>query len=192
MKLVINIDDQTAREAQTVYDTLGLDMETAVRMFLKRTVLEQRLPLETNVPVISPSAFPNASSAPVEEKKRTNNAITRAMAEDIWRRFDRYLNEGGDINAIAADAHTATGMNQGSAFIYLTILNNFVNGKHNTRNMKLADLKYYVERIQEELDRQSYLNTIESLKASIPYWDKEVFGMFASKVQTFIDELEKD
>lgn len=192
MELVINIDDQTAADAQAVYDTLGLDIETAVRMFLKRTALEQRLPLETSVPVYSPSAFRNYQAAPQEEKKRTNNVITRAMAEDIWRRFSHYLDEGGDINSIAADAHSTTGMNQGSAFIYLTILNNFVNGQHNTRNMKMADLKYYVERICEELDEQSYLNTIKSLKASIPYWDKEAFGMFASKVQAFVDELEKE
>lgn len=183
MELMINIDDQTAIEAQSIYDTLGIDIETAVKMFLKRTVLEQRLPLDTSVP---------ASDAKASEMKakRTNNVITKAMAQDIWRRFERYANEGGDVNAIAADAHATTSMNQGSAFIYLTILDNLINGKPNKRNMKMADLKYYVGQIKKDLDEQSYLNSIQSLKLSIPYWDKEVFGQFAAKVEAFVDELE--
>ena len=184
MEIVVTVDDGTAAEANAVFEALGLDMETAVRMFLKRVVIERGLPFSTNVTgAVLEQAEPVIG-------KRTNNVITRPMVEDVWRRFVRYLNEDGDINATAADVHLATGMNQGSAFIYLTILDNFVNGKHNTRNMKMADLRYYVERIREELDERSYLNTIESLKASIPYWDKDAFGMFASKVRAFVDELE--
>lgn len=187
MDIVINVDDGTAAEAEAVFEALGLDMETAVRMFLKRAVVEQGLPLSTSVA----TAAPEQSAAATTAVKRTNNVITRPMVEDIWGRFVRYLDEDGDINATAADAHQTTGMNQGSAFIYLTILDNLVNGKHNTRNMKMADLRYCVGRIREELDEQSYLNAIKSLKASIPYWDKDAFGMFASKVQAFVDELEQ-
>ena len=57
--------------------------------------------------------------------------------------------------------------------------------------MKMADLKYYMCQIENELDEQSYRNAIQSLRLSIPYWDKEEFGMFASKVQAFVDELER-
>lgn len=187
MRLTILVDDKTAMEANAIYDALGLDMETAVKMFLKRTVLEQRLPLDTSVP----NTVGNPSSSDAQTvSKRTNGAITKAMAEDIWRRFYRYANEGGDINSIAADAHATTGMNRGSAFIYLTILDNLINGKYNTRNMKMADLEYYVNRIKDELDRRSYLNAIESLKQSIPYWDKEAFGQFADKVRAFVATLD--
>lgn len=55
--------------------------------------------------------------------------------------------------------------------------------------MKMSDLKYYMHQIENELDEQSYRNAIQSLRLSIPYWDKEEFGMFASKVQAFVDEL---
>lgn len=182
MELRIEVDDELANSAQLIYDALGIDTETAVRMFLKRTVLEQRLPLSTSVAAIG---APEASIS----SKRTKNVITRAMVEDIWRRFKRYLDEGGSTNSIASDAHEATGMNQGSAFIYLTILDNLVNGKHNTRNMKMADLEFYVDRIREELDEESYVNAIESLSLSIPYWDKEEFGQFASKVNAFLEGL---
>lgn len=187
MKLTVEVDESLLHDAQSIYDTIGIDTDTAIRMFLKRTVLEQRLPLSTGVPIVDErDSGPSANVTP----KRTKNAITQPMVEDIWRRFLRYLDEGDNINALAAGAHTTTGMNQGSAFIYLTILDNLVNGKHNTRNMKMADLKYYMCQIENELDEQSYRNAIQSLRLSIPYWDKEEFGMFASKVQAFVDELE--
>lgn len=183
MKLQIEVDDELANSAQLIYDALGIDAETAVRMFLKRTVLEQRLPISTSVATIGTSEAPTSS-------KRTKNVITRAMVEDIWRRFKTYLNEGGSANSIASDAHEATGINQGSAFIYLTILDNLVNGKHNTRNMKMADLEFYMDKIKKELDKQSYVNAISSLKLSIPYWNKEEFGQFAAKVQSYLDSIE--
>lgn len=183
MELRIEIDDELANSAQLIFDALGIDTETAVRMFLKRTVLEQRLPLSTSVATIGASEAPTSS-------KRTKNVITRAMVEDIWKRFKRYLDEGGSANSIAFDAHEATGMNQGSAFIYLTILDNLVNGKHNTRNMKMADLEFYMDEIKKELDDQSYNNAISSLRLSIPYWDKEEFGQFAAKVQRYLDSID--
>lgn len=187
MELRIEVDDELANSAQLIYDTLGIDTETAVRMFLKRTVLEQRLPLNTSVSGVE--RF-EAVEAPDVRPKRSKNVITKAMAEDIWRRFVRYANEGGSTNSIAAEAHETTGMNQGSAFIYLTILDNLINGKHNTRNMKMADLEFYMDMIKGELDEQSYRNAVASLRLSIPYWDKEEFGQFASKVQTYLDSID--
>ncbi|MFR2586404.1 MAG: hypothetical protein ACLS9I_00515 [Adlercreutzia equolifaciens] len=111
--------------------------------------------------------------------------ITKARAEDIWRRFSCYLEEGGSINSFAQDAHEATGMNQGSAFIYLTILDNLINGKHNTGNMKMSDLEFYMDQIKNQLDDRSYSNAVSSLRSSIPYWDKEEFGQFAANDERF-------
>ena len=149
--------------------------------------MEQRLPLSTSVPSAD-------SVERMTEKtgitKRTKNVITRLMVEDIWRRFSGYLEKGGSINSIAQDAHEATGMNQGSAFIYLTILDNLINGKHNTRNMKMSDLEYLMDQIQGQLDERSYINAISSLRKSLPYWDKEEFGQFAAKVQRYLDSIE--
>lgn len=189
MKLTVEVDENLLHDAQAVYETIGIDTETAIRMFLKRTVLEQRLPLNTGVPTTENGA---STPSPNVMPKRTKNAITQLMVEDIWRRFRRYLDEGESINSLAADAHTTTGMNQGSAFIYLTILDNLVNGKHNTRNMKMADLEYYMGQIKDELDEQDYRNAIQSLRLSIPYWDKEEFGQFAAKVGVFLDTLDPD
>lgn len=185
MRLTIEVDDALGRNASAIYEALGLDTETAIKMFLKRTVLEQRLPLATNVPVATQEA-----AVPAELKK-SSGSITRDMVEEVWRRFVYYLDRGGNISSVAADVHNTTGMNQGSAFIYLTILSNLINGQYNTQNMKFADLEYFVTQIRDYLDKESYLNTLESLKASIPYWEKDTFGQFASKVRSYVASLEK-
>lgn len=75
MELRIEVDDELANSAQLIYDTLGINTETAVRMFLKRTVLEQRLSLNTSVSGVE--RF-EAVEAPDARPKRSKNVSSRA------------------------------------------------------------------------------------------------------------------
>lgn len=59
-----------------VYNELGIDVETVVRMFLKCAVLEQRLSLGAIV-----SASECVESASDAKPRRSKGAITKAMAE---------------------------------------------------------------------------------------------------------------
>lgn len=40
----VRVDDELRQEATEIFEELGIDMSTAVRMFLKRTVKEKGLP----------------------------------------------------------------------------------------------------------------------------------------------------
>ena len=40
----VRVDDELRQEATKIFEDLGIDMSTAVRMFLKRTVKERGLP----------------------------------------------------------------------------------------------------------------------------------------------------
>lgn len=40
----VRVDDNLRQEATEIFEDLGIDMSTAVRMFLKRTVKERGLP----------------------------------------------------------------------------------------------------------------------------------------------------
>ncbi len=46
----LRIDDQLRRDASFTLDAIGLSMPDAIRLFLKRVVLEQALPLRLEVP----------------------------------------------------------------------------------------------------------------------------------------------
>lgn len=190
MKVTVNVDKEIYTEAQSIYESIGIDFEIAVRMLLKRTIVDRCLPLATSA-APTPAERPSDQGASVTCKTtRRNIQITRKMVEEVWRRFVEYRKYGGDVNEIAAEIQEDTGMNSGSAFIYLTILGNLISGRHNTRNMKMADLEFYVEKIKNELGKDCYENTKSSLRASLPYWNKEAFGLFAMKVQNFLDSLD--
>lgn len=40
----VRVDDELRQEATEIFEELGIDMSTAIRMFLKRTVKERGLP----------------------------------------------------------------------------------------------------------------------------------------------------
>ena len=194
------VDAEVAASAEAVFAALGLDTESALTIFLRRTALERRFPLDMNAPApgapIKQSAdekIPFEDTIAVQpstgtQPQRTNKAITQDMVEDLWERFSEFCQNGGDIRAISDDIATRTGMNPGSAFIYLVILNNLVHARHNTRNMKMRDLEFYMEKIRDDISEEAFRNALISLEQSVPYWDKPQFGSFAANVKDYIEQ----
>lgn len=46
----VRIDDELKQQATAVYDALGIDLSTAVRMFLKRSVMVNGVPFSMTLP----------------------------------------------------------------------------------------------------------------------------------------------
>lgn len=46
----IRVDDQLKREVTDIYEQLGLDLPTAIRMFLKKSVATRGIPFDTKLP----------------------------------------------------------------------------------------------------------------------------------------------
>ncbi len=60
--MTIRVDEGLKHDAQVLFDDLGLDMTTAVTIFLKQCVLHWKIPFEINYPT------PNAETlAAIEE-----------------------------------------------------------------------------------------------------------------------------
>jgi len=190
-KLEINIEDVTLHEAEKILHSLGLNMEMAVNIFLRRVAIEKGLPMTMAAPVSS-QAEPDASEDSNEvidydsiQVTRSNNKITPVMVEEVWRSFLRHLEGSGEINRMSTEVSTKTGMNRGSAFIYLNILANLAKGEPNTRTMKMKDLEYYMEKIKKELGEKKYQDALKSLKLSVPYWQDKLSGSFGDKVEAY-------
>ena len=47
--LQVRDDDDLKNQASAIYSELGIDLSTAIRMFLKRTVLEKGIPFDTKL-----------------------------------------------------------------------------------------------------------------------------------------------
>lgn len=45
----VRVDDDLKNQATAIYNELGIDLSTAIRMFLKRTVLEKGIPFDTKL-----------------------------------------------------------------------------------------------------------------------------------------------
>ena len=48
--LQLRIDDTLRKEASDIYSQLGLDLPTAIRMFLKKIIMERGIPFDTKLP----------------------------------------------------------------------------------------------------------------------------------------------
>ena len=47
--LQVRVDDDLKNQASVIFSELGIDLSTAIRMFLKRTVLEKGIPFDTKL-----------------------------------------------------------------------------------------------------------------------------------------------
>ncbi len=55
--LQIRVDEELKNKANAIYNELGIDLSTAVRMFLKKSVLEGGIPFDTKVDQLTLNAI---------------------------------------------------------------------------------------------------------------------------------------
>ena len=78
--LQVRIDDTLKNQASQVFENLGIDISTAVRMFLKKSVIEGGIPFDTKIDQLTLSAILAA------DKMRTtseNNGNSEMSLEEI-------------------------------------------------------------------------------------------------------------
>ena len=82
----INIDDTTKKEAQELFKDLGMNLTTAINIFLKQAIKEQKIPFEIRNP--RPKQERVAAIKEAEEMERTGNmgkgySSAKEMIKDI-------------------------------------------------------------------------------------------------------------
>ena len=50
-QIAVRVDDELKKEATEIFNELGLDMSTAVKLFLKQSVLTRSIPFEVKLDV---------------------------------------------------------------------------------------------------------------------------------------------
>lgn len=53
----VRVDEELKNQANAIYNELGIDLSTAVRMFLKKSVLEGGIPFDTKVDQLTLNAI---------------------------------------------------------------------------------------------------------------------------------------
>ena len=74
--LQVRVDEQTRSAAGSIFEKLGIDMPTAVRMFLARTILENGIPFSMKL-------RPTAPDDVLEAMKQASQSAADAGVADI-------------------------------------------------------------------------------------------------------------
>ncbi len=53
----VRVDEELKNQANAIYNELGIDLSTAVRMFLKKSVLEGGIPFDTKIDQLTLNAI---------------------------------------------------------------------------------------------------------------------------------------
>ena len=65
--LQTRVDTETQLEAESLFDSLGLDITTAIRLFLRQSINQQRIPFDIVPPKYN---FSEETLAAIEEARR--------------------------------------------------------------------------------------------------------------------------
>lgn len=206
-EIALSFNSELLDNAETILEDIGLDVQSAVNMFLRRIVKEGGIGFLLQP--TEPLSLAKGKKSVEEENKqmedeleertksvgkyksglgKTKSKITEEMRDYIWRVFlqnkkSNYTRYG----ELAQEVAESTGMNANSAYIYFCILSCLIKGKFNSRDMKFIDLEFYMERISQECTTQELANAIKSLEQSVLYWE-DMPGRFSDKVKKLIRE----
>lgn len=82
-RLSIRIDDKLKEQAKEVYEELGMDLSTAVIVFLKQSVREQQLPFQPRVePVDDAIARYEAENGIITKASSIDDLMEKLHADD--------------------------------------------------------------------------------------------------------------
>ena len=87
----VRVDDDVKREASAIFSDIGLDMSTAINMFLHQAIMQEGLPFEAK-------RVPNAETlAALEELRRIQKGEQHAKVyTDVHKMFEE-LNADGEV-----------------------------------------------------------------------------------------------
>ena len=78
----IRVDDQLKKEAQTLYKNLGMDLSTAINVFLRQSVQDQALPFQPKFDPFWSESNQRYLKKAIAEMEAGKNTIIKTM-EDL-------------------------------------------------------------------------------------------------------------
>lgn len=80
-QIAVRVDDQLKKEATEIFNELGLDMSTAVKLFLKQSVLTRSIPFKL--------ALDEYSKEEVEQSKKDIQKLVKEKSDVVKLDFKR-------------------------------------------------------------------------------------------------------
>ena len=80
-QIAVRVDDQLKKEANALFNELGLDMSTAVKLFLKQSVLTKSIPFKL--------ALDEYSKEEVEQAKKDIQKLVKEKSDVVKLDFSK-------------------------------------------------------------------------------------------------------
>ena len=80
-QIAVRVDDQLKKEATAIFNELGLDMSTAVKLFLKQSVLTKSIPFKLTLD--------EYSKEEVEQAKKDIQKLVKLKSEGVKLDFSK-------------------------------------------------------------------------------------------------------
>ena len=72
----VRVDEELKNQANAIYNELGIDLSTAVRMFLKKSVLEGGIPFDTKIDQLTLNAILSTDKMRTVSENNGNSEIS--------------------------------------------------------------------------------------------------------------------
>lgn len=89
-QIAVRVDDELKKEATAIFNELGLDMTTAVKLFLKQSVLTRSIPFDVKLDSDYEIELENGDYIRTRNIDEYNEVTQKAFKESI----SKYKNEG--------------------------------------------------------------------------------------------------
>ncbi len=87
------IDDDLKTNATEIYEKLGLDLSTAIRMFLKRSVLENGIPFSMTLPKTDYNATVALAAVAEMNKQARDSGVSEMTLDEINAEISAFRKE---------------------------------------------------------------------------------------------------
>lgn len=84
----IRVDETLRKEAAELYEKLGIDLPTAVRMFLKRSVLDNGIPFTMTLPKEEPLESKAIKALDEIQQNASKNGTSELTLDDINKEIE--------------------------------------------------------------------------------------------------------
>ena len=92
-KLQIRVDDSLKELASEVFEQRGLDLSSAIRMFLKKTIIENDIPFDTSISKEEKKKLDIALSIKQLQKQSEENGLSDMTLDEINQIIQEYRKE---------------------------------------------------------------------------------------------------
>lgn len=89
----VRVDDEVKNQAARVYEALGLDLSTAIRMFLKRSILVNGVPFQMTLPLQDDGGRQAVQALHWLGEEAKRNGTAGMSLEEINREIDAVRRE---------------------------------------------------------------------------------------------------